>query len=102
MGDKARAGVRGLLDQDEVSEVLRERFYRPDDDDPPPRRRRARRAQKPDHYKVICISLYREDLDRLDEKVRAAKAAGHTKMSRSALIRYALDQVDVEDLPKGY
>lgn len=69
---------------------------------PKPRRRRKRRAQRPTHYEVICISLYKEDLARLDAKVASLKESGHRKMSRSALIRYALDQVDLEGLPKAY
>ena len=39
---------------------------------------------------------------RLDEKVKLLKAQGHRKMSRSALIRYALDTADLEGLPKAY
>ena len=46
--------------------------------------------------------MYKEDLARLDEKVRALKDSGHRKMSRSALIRFALDQVDLTKLPKSY
>lgn len=56
---------------------------------------------RPDHYKVICISLYNEDLARLDVMVQRLKARGLTKANRSALIRYALDQVDLDKVPKG-
>ncbi|MCA9583551.1 MAG: hypothetical protein KC416_17250, partial [Myxococcales bacterium] len=35
-------------------------------------------------YKVICISLYKEDLARLDTKVASLKGSGHRKMNRSA------------------
>lgn len=65
-------------------------------------RRRRKRAKRPTHYEVICISLYKEDLARLDAKVATLKESGHRKMSRSALIRYALDHVDLEALPKAY
>lgn len=53
------------------------------------------------HYKVICISLYTEDLQRLDEKVKALRARGFRKANRSALIRHALDTVDLERVPRG-
>jgi hypothetical protein len=61
----------------------------------------ARRGQKPTHYKVICISLYNEDLRRLDAMVDTLKARGMTKANRSALIRYALGEVDLESVPRG-
>lgn len=98
MSTKAAHGVRELFDEGEVREVLSETFYREADK---PRRGRAK-ALKPDHYEVICISLYKEDLARLDAKVRELKERGHRKMSRSALIRYALDTVDLDALPRSY
>jgi hypothetical protein len=63
---------------------------------------RARGAEpKPAHYKVICISLYTGDLERLDEMVDELKAMGITKANRSALIRHALTQVDLHKVPRG-
>lgn len=58
-------------------------------------------VQKAVNYKVICISIYTEDLQRLDEKVQALRARGFHKANRSALIRHALDAVDLEKVPKG-
>lgn len=46
-------------------------------------------------YKVICISLYRDDLKTLDEMVEQLKRKGVTRANRSALIRYALSHVDL-------
>ena len=40
-------------------------------------------------------------LKRLDEMVDKLKAKGLTKANRSALIRYALNGVDLESVPKG-
>lgn len=96
----AKDAVRDIFDGDEVREVLSETFYR--EPAAPPKRRARPKALKPDHYEVICISLYNEDLARLDAKVQRLKAEGHRKMSRSALIRYALDTVDLDALPKSY
>ena len=59
------------------------------------------RNQKPTHYKVICISLYNDDLKRLDDMVDTLKSRGMTKANRSALIRYALGEVDLESVPRG-
>jgi hypothetical protein len=58
-------------------------------------------GEKPTHYKVICISMYTDDLNRLDSMVDTLKARGLTKANRSALIRYALGAVDLESVPKG-
>jgi hypothetical protein len=85
---------------EEVEGVLSSRFPA---GTPRPAPRQAARAadDKPTHYKVICISMYTEDLKRLDEMVDSLKARGLTKANRSALIRYALGAVDVENVPKG-
>lgn len=45
--------------------------------------------------------MYTKDLEHLDELVDALKARGMTKASRSALIRAALDQVDLDKVPRG-
>ncbi len=60
-----------------------------------------RKAEKPTHYKVICISMYTKDLKRLDDMVDTLKAKGMTKANRSALIRYALSEVDLDSVPQG-
>lgn len=59
------------------------------------------RKAKPDHYKVICISMYNDDLKRLDGKVEELKRRGYHKANRSALIRYALDNLDLDKIPGG-
>jgi hypothetical protein len=90
----ARAG----FDADEVSGVLSGAFYNAEG---PASRVRGREEPKPNHYKVICISLYNRDLDHLDELVGKLKGRGMTKASRSALIRVALDQLDLDKVPRG-
>lgn len=67
-------------------------------DEPAP----VKRDAKPSHYKVICISMYTDDLKRLDGMVESLKARGLTKANRSALIRYALGEVDLDRVPKGF
>ncbi|HSN82674.1 MAG TPA: hypothetical protein VLS88_08870 [Polyangiales bacterium] len=89
-------GVNEVFEEDEVSAVLRDTFYGR-------KAKRARgKAKKPDHYDVICISLYKEDLAQLDEMVAQLKKRGHRRISRSALIRFALDQVDIDEFPRAY
>jgi hypothetical protein len=91
-------GAVHVLDRDEVSGVLAGAFYTPrvDAEPAPPSSR-----ERPSHYKVICISLYTKDLDRLDAMVDQLKEKGVTKANRSALIRAALDQVDLDKVPRG-
>lgn len=64
--------------------------------------RRRRREKPPQHYKVLSISLYNEDIEQMDEFVKELKKQGFTRMNRSALIRFALDQVDISKMPRGY
>lgn len=55
---------------------------------------------KPKHYKVVSISLYVEDIQRLEGMVRELKRRGHFKANKSQLIRYALSQVDLDSVPR--
>lgn len=88
----------GLLDRDEVEGVLSGSFYTPARAAP---LRPTRDSGKPTHYKVICISMYTDDLKKLDSMVDELKARGLTKASRSALIRHALESVDLDKVPRG-
>lgn len=53
---------------------------------------------RPTHYKVICISMYTQDLEDLDAKVAELKRRGWTKANKSQLIRLALSQIDIDKL----
>ena len=106
--DGAGLGAARVLDGDEVQGVLSGAFYQPVD---PPSQSRIKRDDaegraekekaKPTHYKVICISMYTKDLGRLDELVEQLKGRGITKANRSALIRVALEQLDLDKVPRG-
>src|SRR5579871_444734 len=102
--DNSRGAAR-VLDADEVQGVLSGSFYAPvpvpDDTSVGPRVRKAGAGPKPAHYKVICISLYTKDLERLDALVDELKSRGITKANRSALIRVALEQLDLDKVPRG-
>jgi hypothetical protein len=98
--DTIRSAAARMLDTDEVEGVLSGSFY-----SPPEERRRKSVANdpkpQPQHYKVICISMYNSDLESLDQMVETLKSRGLTKANRSALIRYALAQVDLDQVPRG-
>jgi len=91
-------GSARVLDADEVEGVLSGAFYAPE---PQTIRPPRKLGPKPDHYKVICISLYTRDLQRLDGFVEELKSRGLTKANRSALIRVALEQLDLDRVPRG-
>jgi len=97
--DGFRQAAAKVLDRDEVEGVLSSSFY--DANARQARQEPKRGNEKPTHYKVICISMYTDDLKRLDTMVDTLKARGLTKANRSALIRYALGEVDLESVPKG-
>ena len=60
-----------------------------------------RKRERPTHYKVICISIYTDDLTALDATVKALKGRGLTKATRSAVIREALKQFDPSRVRRG-
>jgi hypothetical protein len=95
--DNFRQAAGRVLETDDVEQILKRGFFagvaEPPKSEPP--------EIRPDHYKVICISLYNEDLKQLDTMVASLKRRGLTKASRSALIRYALSQVDLDAVPRG-
>jgi hypothetical protein len=98
--DDFRDATARVLDRQEVEGVLSSSFYASPRPVAPARAERGR-DDKPTHYKVICISMYTDDLKRLDDMVDSLKAKGLTKANRSALIRFALNGVDLESVPKG-
>jgi hypothetical protein len=85
--------------------ILTEEFYgrgEPREGRAPAKSSRAAAKPKPTHYKIVCISLYTEDIERLESLVAELKKRGHTKANKSAVIRYALGSVDITKMPKGY
>lgn len=101
-----RQGTARSIDREEVDAVPSSNFYSRQSSPPvstttPKAEETTKRDNKPSHYKVICISMYTGDLKRLDRMVEELKSRGLTKANRSALIRYALGEVDLDRVPKG-
>ena len=86
---------------DPIDDNLLDPFYNPEPVMPSRARTPARVVEKPTHYKICCISLYTEDIERLERMVAELKKRGHTKANKSQLIRAALDQVDLGKIPKA-
>ncbi len=93
------------LNHDPLSEtdaILSQEYYGRGDSEPAratPTRRKRPTKPKPTHYKVICISMYTRDIENLEEKVQELKRRGYTKANKSQLIRMALNQLNLDDLP---
>ena len=100
MNDRSdfREAAGRVLQTDDVEQILSNCFF---SGGAQTTRRPTSREVRPEHYKVICISLYNDDLDKLDQMVLELKSRGLTKASRSALIRYALSRVDLAQVPRG-
>jgi hypothetical protein len=86
------------LEHDPLGSILEEQFYRPVPRLAPPKPK----APKPSHYKIVCISLYNEDIARLESLVAELRRRGFSKANKSQLIRFALDTVDLDRMPKAY
>ena len=63
-------------------------------------RRIAPPRPTPRPYVTKIFSIYVEDLERADAMVAELKARGHSKMSRSKLIRIALSQLDIDAIER--
>jgi hypothetical protein len=101
-----RQEKRLMGDDPLATETILERFYKPEpvpaNDAPAIVKAAAGVKEKPTHYKVVCISLYNEDIQNLESMVAELKRRGHTKANKSQLIRAALAQVDLGKIPKGF
>ncbi len=93
-----------LMGHDPLSDadtILRETYYgRARADGAPglaPRRTPAK-VERPTHYKVICISMYTQDIEELEAKVTELKKRGWTKANKSQLIRMALANLDLDTI----
>ncbi len=105
---KEKGLLRNPLNEEEV---LTETFFSPASkkanrksvpQKPVAQKKKAKPKPKPDHYKICCISLYREDIEHLEGLVSELKSRGYTKANKSQVIRFALATVNLDDMPKMY
>jgi len=97
-----QSGKRLMGDDPLAADAILERFYKPASEVVEPVNDVAQAKAKPTHYKVVCISLYNEDIENLEKMVAELKRRGHTKANKSQLIRAALAQVDLGKIPKAF
>ena len=85
-GDDLGQPACDLFDRKEVEGVLSGSFYAP----ATMTARRPKRLSadsRPKHYKVICISMYNDDLRRLDEQVREQQEQVAVRQYRRGVLR---------------
>ena len=103
MSDQAPDGLEGdagaVVGFFDDEETVLDEFFTPRGRRGRPPAPRPLRKRKPTHYKVVSISLYTEDIDRLGELVDEMKARGHSRANKSWVIREALRQIDLDDIP---
>lgn len=75
---------------------------RPGTSEPTPAAAAPDKKPRPTHYKVVCISLYNEDIERLESLVAELKRRGHSKANKSQVIREALLQIDLDRVPRQH
>jgi hypothetical protein len=110
-----RQAEKRLMGHDPLAaDAILERFYKPVPNEAPDEMPAevidapvndgpaAKAKEKPTHYKVVCISLYNQDIENLEQMVAELKRRGHTKANKSQLIRAALAQVDLGKIPKAF
>jgi hypothetical protein len=103
MKPQRQPAAKRLMGDDPLdAELILEQFYKPVAVPDPVEDVTALKKEKPTHYKVVCISLYNEDIAHLESMVAELKRRGHTKANKSQLIRAALAQVDLGKIPKGF
>ena len=94
MGDNPLEGEQLLLDALYGTMAPSKRV--PSKRKPPPKV-----VDKPQHYKIVSISLYLEDIERLEAHVNTLKKRGHTKANKSQVIRQALALLDLDKVEKA-
>ena len=71
---------------------------------PVAQRRKRTKDRKPlpegQTYRLVTFSFYEEDVARLDALLADARKKGHRKVSRSQIVRLALRQVKLDELPE--
>jgi len=53
-------------------------------------------------FRRVNISLFPEDIELLNGMVRTLRKRGYRRVSKSQIIRYALQTVDLEKMPQSY
>ena len=83
------------------SDPLVQHFYKRPTESPKRQRPKGRQPLKDGRtWRLVTFSFYEDDVARLDALLVAAKKKGHKRVSRSQIVRLALRNVDLTNLPE--
>ncbi|MEZ4467339.1 MAG: hypothetical protein R3F43_23555 [bacterium] len=57
------------------------------------------KKERPGHYRSVSITLYSEDVQRLEALLAELKSRGHSRANKSLIVREALRQIDLDLIP---
>jgi hypothetical protein len=85
--------------------IMRKHFYRKSEEAAPePQLPPADDVEEAEdaRFRRVNISLFPEDIELLNEMVRTLRKRGYRRVSKSQIIRYALQTADLEKMPQSY
>ena len=83
--------------------IMRKHFYRKSEETVEPEPHFPPVDEEEDAgFRRVNISLFPEDIELLNEMVRTLRKRGYRRVSKSQIIRYALQTVDLEKMPQSY
>jgi hypothetical protein len=86
--------------------IMRKHFYRKSEataaPEPQPLPADDVEEEEDARFRRVNISLFPEDIELLNEMVRTLRKRGYRRVSKSQIIRYALQTADLEKMPQSY
>jgi hypothetical protein len=84
--------------------IMRQHFYRKSEAaaEPEVQPSPTEEDEEDTGFRRVNISLFPEDIELLDTMVRMLRKRGYRRVSKSQIIRYALQTVDLEKMPQSY
>ena len=83
--------------------IMRKHFYRKSEETAESEPRILPADEEEDAgFRRVNISLFPDDIELLNEMVRTLRKRGYRRVSKSQIIRYALQTVDLEKMPPSY
>ena len=84
--------------------IMRKHFYRKSEEASEPESQLSPPEDEEEDvgFRRVNISLFPDDIELLNKMVRTLRKRGYRRVSKSQIIRYALQTVDLEKMPQSY
>jgi hypothetical protein len=100
LGDDVLGGIQS------PEAIMRKHFYHKSEEagepEEPERQPQPAEEEEDAGFRRVNISLFPEDIELLNGMVRTLRKRGYRRVSKSQIIRYALQTVDLEKMPQSY